>query len=120
MRADRREADDVAIGSDAVRDALAELEQHARRIIVGIANIKRLVELEIVDVRQPVGWVVHAGGRRRGFGLRNRDSGSRYTGGSHTGAGQEFSSTDVDHHLTSLHGVTPCPSFRSSDFGRRP
>lgn len=37
--------------SGPLRDRLADFERHARRFIVGIANSKRLVQFEIVDVR---------------------------------------------------------------------
>ena len=50
MWAGCREADNIPVGADPLRNALAEFEQHARRIIVGVANIKRLVQFEIVDV----------------------------------------------------------------------
>ena len=46
MRTGCSEADNVPIGADAFRNALSEFEQHARRVIVWIVNIKRLIQLE--------------------------------------------------------------------------
>ena len=42
-----READDVAVGADAARNALAELEQNARRIRIRIRDGQRLVRFEM-------------------------------------------------------------------------
>ena len=69
VRADGREADDVAVGADPARHALAELEQHARRVRVGIGDVERLVGFEIADIAEPVGRIVDPRRCRRGFGL---------------------------------------------------
>ncbi len=62
VRTDRREADDVAVRADAGRHALAELQEHARRILVGIGNVQRLVDLEVANVGEPVRGIIHPAG----------------------------------------------------------
>ena len=40
MRADRGKADDIAVRTRAAFDALAEFDEHTRRVAVGIADVE--------------------------------------------------------------------------------
>ena len=50
VRAYRRETDDIALGTYSAWHCLAELQEHARSIVIGIGDVQRLVEPEILDV----------------------------------------------------------------------
>ena len=54
VRADRREADDVAVRPDAARNLATELEQDAGRVGVRISDLQRLVGFEVADIRKAV------------------------------------------------------------------
>ena len=69
MRTGGREADDVAIGADPARHLLAELEQHARRVGIGISDVHRLIELQVADIAEPIGRIIDASAGRSGFRL---------------------------------------------------
>src|SRR5208282_1765373 len=59
--AERREGDDVPIGTNPFFDRSAELQQYAGRILVRVSDGDRLIDLKILDVAQPLRRVVHAG-----------------------------------------------------------
>jgi hypothetical protein len=50
--ANRGESDDIAIGADAGRHALAEFQKNAGSILVGISDLERLVDLQVACVRK--------------------------------------------------------------------
>ncbi len=57
VRTDRRETHDIGVGTDAIWRGPAELDQNARRVVVRICHAQRLVDLEIANIRKPVGRV---------------------------------------------------------------
>ena len=81
MRADGREADDVAIGADARRDTFAELEQDARRIGIRIGDLHGFIDFQIADIGEPVRRIIDPRSRRRSFRLRRRNLGGGDPGG---------------------------------------
>ena len=62
VRAERREGDDVAVRTGAARNTRAELDQHAGRVLVRVADVDRRVGLELRDVGEPVGRIVDPAG----------------------------------------------------------
>ena len=100
MRTDGGEADDVAIGADAGWNAYAELDEDAGRVSVRVGDVDRLIDLEVVDIAEPVGRIVDA---RGGRGLRLRRSDRRSGGGSSrdAGAGQKLAAARI-HELIAV------------------
>ena len=88
MRADGREADDVAVRTNAARDFAAELQQDAWRIRVGIGDLQGGVGFEVAHVREAVYGIAQPRERRAGFRpLRDNGRGGRARRGD-SGAGQ--------------------------------
>ena len=54
VRTGRGEADNVAVRASARRDARAELDQDARRIVVRVGDKQWLIDLEIMHIAEPV------------------------------------------------------------------
>ena len=107
VRADSREADDIAIGSGTTWNLLAQLEQYARRIGIRIADIHRLVGFEIGDIGKPGGWIIdarHASGR---FGILAHQAGDRQRRCCGKSAAQELAAANFDKLVTSFHDGSP-------------
>ena len=86
--------------------ALADFERYARRFIVGIADIKRLVQFEIADVRQPVGRVVDAGGAGAALACGIETFAAATLAAAIPAPDKNFR-RPTSHHLTSFHGALP-------------
>ena len=108
VRADGREADDVAVRPGAALHALAELDEDAGRVAVRIGDVQRLVDLEVLDVAELGRRIGYARGRHGGFGLPvghdRRGGGAR---GRHSGSGQEPAAAYIDQQIAVLHGDPP-------------
>ncbi len=107
MRTGRRKTDDIAIGADAARDALAELEQHAGRIRIRIRDREGLVRFEIGDIGEAVGRVIDPGRSRHSLGLGRYHRGHCRSCGGKTSATQKTAAAGINHLIAMAHGRSP-------------
>ena len=103
VRAEGRKRDDIAIRPDTALDAPSQLQHHARRILVWIFDLDRLVDFEILDIDDALARIIDARERWRcdGWGW-HRSRGD--CGGCGCGAAtEELTTADVDHFIAALH-----------------
>ena len=87
---------------------VAELQQHARRIGVGIGDLERLVRLQVRHIGEPVGRIVDQRQAGRGFCLCS--AGRRAVampGGGECASSQELTAADIDQFVAAFHAVPP-------------
>jgi hypothetical protein len=115
VRAQGREGDDVAIGTDAAFDLAAELDDDTGRVRIGIGDLYRIVDLEVFDVGEFGARVIDARERRGGLGApgdgSRGDRGRRCRGP----AAQELAASQLYQLIAGLHGflpMTPSPGFQ--------
>src|SRR6266403_2649373 len=107
VRTGCRKADNVAGGTDAARDTLAELEQHAGRIRIRIGDRQGLVRLEIGDIGKAVGRVIDPGRSWRSLGFGRYHRGHRRSGGGKASATQKSAAAGIDHFVAMAHRRPP-------------
>src|SRR5690606_11788660 len=86
-------------------DRSAKLKENTRAVLVGIADVQRLVDFKFADVGQPVRRILDAGRQRLCLARRWNDRRCDGPYCRHGAAAQELATPDVDQLVAAFHWI---------------
>ncbi len=114
MRAQSGKGDNIAVRSHPTLDVLSQLQENARRILVRVGDLDRMVYLQILHAADALARIIDSGKRRSCLGGNwDRDRGDRRgCGRSRCAACEKLTAADIDQLVAALHVRSPWLEYR--------